>query len=64
MARNEVSTLQAKAAEYKASIIASNGFLVGASNKIRQVSASILRQSRLYIYGEFLNSPPSQIKKE
>ncbi|XP_030943378.1 alanine--tRNA ligase, chloroplastic/mitochondrial-like [Quercus lobata] len=35
MARNEVSTLRVKAAEYKASIIASNAFPVGASNKIR-----------------------------
>ncbi|KAK2989572.1 hypothetical protein RJ640_026900 [Escallonia rubra] len=35
MARNEVSAARAKAAIYKASIIASNAFHVGTSNKIR-----------------------------
>jgi len=64
MARNEVSTLRVKAAEYKASIIASNAFPVGASNKIRQVSASMLRWSRLYIYGEFLKLKRIIYKKE
>ena len=47
MARNEVAALRAKAAEYKASIIASKAFSVGTSKKIRQVSASIQTWSQL-----------------
>jgi hypothetical protein len=41
MARNEVSALRSKAAEYKASIIASKAFPVGTSKKIRYVPAYI-----------------------